>query len=432
MKNKTTFMLVFLAMILSGSIFADNFYAKIEGPRFVSTDSITIYKVVLEGLNDSYIFRVKWHDIVSAEGVSSGSVLFVKAPSGKATFTIGCDVDFADPGSVDGLLHSSAELEVSADFGENKLSALFGNVEYKTNSVKSIEFVRHHLVENLSAEGWKNMLVDYAKDMAKNAPNEFELNTMRPAYRLKMNYDALEKLTDKDVEAVKKANGGTNNLNWCWNLLKPRNIFHGGPLHLEKYDFASAWRKTDVDIAKKDSIKDRFFWFIGGTYAKDFWDEWYTCWTAEVQSPKPRKEVLGKLKVDFWSLEIYLLPFLYEALKAGDETLLLIVKNREPFDYTIDKKDVMTWLEERREFFSKNISAEDGLKKALKNAECSIRFLGTDSVELEILKKWAEEIAEYYKKPVDQREKAYWYYMIGDDIRHPNEIISEILLKQSR
>ena len=166
MKNKTTFMLVFLAMILSGSIFADNFYAKIEGPRFVSTDSITVYKVVLEGLNDSYIFRVKWHDIVSAEGVSSGSVLFVKAPSGKATFTIGCDVDFADPGSVDGLLHSSAELEVSADFGENKLSALFGNVEYKTNSVKSIEFVRHHLVENLSAEGWKNMLVDYAKDMS--------------------------------------------------------------------------------------------------------------------------------------------------------------------------------------------------------------------------------------------------------------------------
>ncbi len=440
MDNKTAKILFLFAILFCFSVFADKYGAKIGGPCYVLSGSVTKYKVVLDGLDDSYIYRVKWHDIVDAEAVSSGSYIFVKAPSGKASFTVSCDVDFADPGSRDGLLHSSAKLEVLTGVDGNKLPVLFGNVEHKTNSVKNIKFLRYRLVENLSAEGWKNMLVDYAKDMAKNAPNSFELETMRPAYRLKMNYDALEKLANEDVEAVKKANGGTNNLNWCWNLLKPYDG-HGVVSCLDKHDFAGAWRKTDCQNGQFDvggqgnSLAQRFFWFIGRAYAKDFWEEWYACWTSEFKRHGAREPVLEGLARDYHTFEVFLMPFSYEALNAGDETLLFLERDKAPLGHKVEKKEVLTWWEANKDAYDRNLSAEEGLEKALKNAESSIRYLETDPKEPEILKKWAEEIADYYKKPFDQREKDYWYYIIGDampnNAGHLNEIISEIL-KQSR
>ncbi|MBO7435916.1 hypothetical protein J6U76_08015 [bacterium] len=438
MKNIIKISFLFVILSLGYTVSADPISAKIEGPIYLLKDSPARYKVVLEGLDDNYIFRVLWHDVVNAQAVSSGQYLIVKAPSVPSNLTLSCDVDYADPGSTDKLLRSTASYEVlvGGDDGHRKAAA----AEVKTNQVEEIYFYRHRMVEKLTVSEWHDMLVEFAKNMG-DFKREIELDAMRPPYRLKMNYAALETLTEKDVEAVKLANNGTNKLNWCWNLLKPRDGSYGGPSYLEKQDLAGAWRKTNFKMkpldlgAHADALRERFFWYVGQAYAKDIWEEWYACFKAEAKKALPRKLVLEKLIQDFSTLEVYLLPYLYDAFEAGDETLARVKWDEDYFynifnyDPELSKNYLRTWWKAHKDAYERKLSAEEGLREALKNAEASIKYLETDPREPEILRAWAKEIKEYYETPLKERKKEYWYYVIGDAPVATNEDIWEILSK---
>jgi len=295
------------------------------------------------------------------------------------------------------------------------------------------EALRMKLEMRLEAEkpdlkDWHDTLVDLSKDMSKIGPKQLEMSFMRPVYRLSMYYSVLDTITAEDLDAVRLANAGTNTLNWCWNLLT-LGCNCRPSIHLYKHDFASAWRVTDftsgtLDIGvDSDSVVQRFFWFIGQAYAKNIWEDWYACWKNENQKEKKRYFVLKKLMSDFGSLEIFLLPYLYEALKNGDETLMCIIKNESihpdpnnnDFNFIETKSDFFLWWDANKEAYRRELSADDGLKQAIDNAKKSIAFLGTNPREIELMTVWAREIANYYSKPASLRLKDYWYYRIGDE-----------------
>ena len=286
---------------------------------------------------------------------------------------------------------------------------------------------RHETAEKLTLADWRNMLVDLSEDMGKIGGKVLELNEMRPFYRLCMYYSVLGTLRPEDVESVKSANAGTNTLAWCWSLLYPER----GPVSTyfnSPEEFAAGWQKTDVRTkfnseSEYNAFVLRFFWFIVQGYAKDIWEEWYSCWKTEVNRNEPRKFVTDKLKIDFGYLEIYLLPYLYEAMKAGDETLIYVIRregihstpNNSDFSTIKTKEHFFIWWEANRSVYNRDLSAEKGLEQALKNAEFSVKYLETSPLEMEALKIWADEIRSYYSKPLTIRDKDYWYYRIGED-----------------
>jgi len=159
--------------------------------------------------------------------------------------------------------------------------------------------------EKHTLSDWHNMLVEAAKDMSKIGPVQLEMNLMRPFYRFGMYYSVLDTITEKDVEAVKEANGGTNTLHRTWQFLSPRRGCRPS-LHLYRHDFACAWHKKDItsgalNIDGDDGdIISRFFWFVGQAYAKNIWEEWYDCWKNEIKKEKPRKKSYMN---DFFNIE---------------------------------------------------------------------------------------------------------------------------------
>ncbi len=300
------------------------------------------------------------------------------------------------------------------------------------------EIVPKEIAANQNAEdvmnlkAWHDLLLDLSKNLGKENQRVEEFNFMRPIHCLNMYYSVLGTITDKDVEEVKKANAGTNTLSWCWTRLHPYLYTVTCPISSpNKYDFANAWRKTDCE-PKKDMINNgtspqlRFFWFVMQAYAENIWDEWYECWKSESKKASSRNSVLKQLKTDFASMEIFLLPYLYEAMKSGDETLFRLISNNggsfqhpAPHDHIFQnmekKEDFFLWWEANKDSYKRDLSAEEGLKQAIQNAELSIKYLETSPEEITVLKKWSDEIGEYYRKPVTLRDKAYWYYNIGDE-----------------
>lgn len=300
------------------------------------------------------------------------------------------------------------------------------------------EIVPREIAANKKAEDamtlkvWHDLLLDLSKNLGKENQRVEEFNFMRPIHCLNMYYSVLGTITDKDVEEVKKANAGTNTLSWCWTRLHPYLYTITCPISSpNKYDFANAWRKTDCK-PKPDMINNgtspqlRFVWFVMQAYAEDIWNEWYECWKSETKKACPRKSVLMKLKFDFASLEIFFLPYLYEAMRSGDETLLSIIssdggsfQHPVPHDHIFQnmkkKEDFFAWWEANKDSYKRELSAEEGLKQAIQNAVLSVKYLETSPEEIAVLNKWADEIGAYYRKPAALREKAYWYYNIGDE-----------------
>lgn len=317
----------------------------------------------------------------------------------------------------------------------------------ETEEVVSTEMAANRKAEgSMTLEAWHDLLLDLSKNLDKENQKVEEFNFMRPMYSLNMYYSVLGTITEKDVEEVKKANAGTNTLSWSWSRLHPYLYTIACPMASDdKFEFANAWRKSKYE-PKKDTINDgispqlRFVWFVMQAYAENIWDEWYECWKNETKKPAPRISVLKKLKSDFASLEIFLLPYLYEALKVGDDTLLRIISSDNgsfqhpvPHDHIFQnlktKEDFFLWWDSNRDSYMRKLSAEEGLKQAVQNAELSVKYLETSPSEIQILKKWAEEIGEYYRKPVGLREKAYWYYNIGDEEIDGWDKFSEALRK---
>ena len=286
---------------------------------------------------------------------------------------------------------------------------------------------RHNAAEKLTIEDWHSMLIDLSKDMSKIGAKVLELNEMRPFYRLNMYYSVLGTLSSEDVESVKSANAGTNTLAWCWNLLYPERGLVSTYFNSSE-EFAAGWQKTDVRTrfsseSEYNAFVLRFFWFVVQGYAKDIWEEWYSCWKNEVKREEPRKFVTNKLKVDFGYLEAFLLPYLYEAMKAGDETLIYVIMtegihstpNNSDFSTIKTKEHFFVWWEANKNAYKRNLSVENGLAEALENARFSIKYLETSPLETEVLKIWANEIRSYYSKPLAIRDRDYWYYRIGED-----------------
>ena len=160
-----------------------------------------------------------------------------------------------------------------------------------------------------------------------------------------------------------------------------------------------------------------YWWYDGRKYLPEIWKDWYACWQKEVSREQPRKTVLENLAADINSLSYHIAPFVYKAIKDGDESLTKYFKGVKPVDgaFSRNVEPYTTWWEREREGCT--LPPCEGFEAASKRLGNVNELFDEDM--LETIQKLSEAAKEYYSKP---REKSgYWYYNLVDDQEYDGE-----------
>lgn len=81
-------------------------------------------------------------------------------------------------------------------------------------------------------------------------------------------------------------------------------------------------------VAKASYVGDlkAYWWLEGRRFMPEIWNDWYPCWKHEMSRKEPRTFVINKLTNDISYFGTFLFPYLYEAIKEGDDSLASVLK----------------------------------------------------------------------------------------------------------
>ncbi len=160
-----------------------------------------------------------------------------------------------------------------------------------------------------------------------------------------------------------------------------------------------------------------YWWYEGRKYLPEIWKDWYACWQKEVSREQPRKTVLENLAADINSLSYHIAPFVYKAIKDGDESLTKYFKGVKPVDgaFSRNVEPYTSWWEREKEGCT--LPPCEGFEAASKRLGNVSEIFDEDM--LKTIRNLSEAAKEYYSKP---REKSsYWYYNLADDQEYDGE-----------
>ena len=96
-------------------------------------------------------------------------------------------------------------------------------------------------------------------------------------------------------------------------------------------------------------LTDVRFWYEWRHHLQQEWDLWYGCWKNENNRKKPRVVIIKALREDVYGLGYHFAPFIYNAIKAGDQSLEQHFSALWPEDKT-NETFVVWWEREKDKY----------------------------------------------------------------------------------
>lgn len=186
-----------------------------------------------------------------------------------------------------------------------------------------------------------------------------------------------------------------------------------------------------VDKASYVGSLKSYWWLEGRRFMPEIWEDWYPCWKHEMSRKEPRTFIINKLTNDISCFGTFLFPYLYEAIKEGDDSLASIlkeVKNRTAIALpSVD--EFCEWYE--KNYFKYDYPPCEGIRKAIERVTdpyvlSELKGEDTYDDKEKYLDKWAFgdldrqmfkqilwKTEDYYKNR--EFPPNYWYYKIPDE-----------------
>lgn len=143
--KRVTLLITFFTLASNFVLANVPFSATIDGPEKIGHGSVFEYKAILEGLDESLIFRVDWHIDPDFIHTTSGQYATVTSPTYLNSMVLACDVYVGYPDTTNSLLCLQASINVVLadpifkferdNFEDNTITdtslvPIFGNVDY--------------------------------------------------------------------------------------------------------------------------------------------------------------------------------------------------------------------------------------------------------------------------------------------------------------
>lgn len=186
-------------------------------------------------------------------------------------------------------------------------------------------------------------------------------------------------------------------------------------------------------VAKASYVGDlkAYWWLEGRRFMAEIWNDWYPCWKHELSRKEPRSIIIKELIDDISYFGTFLFPYLYEAIKEGDDSLASVLKAvKIKTDVALPSvNEFCEWYEENH--FKYDYPPCEGIRKTIERVTdpyilSELKGEGTYDDKEKYGDKWAFseldrkmfkqilwETEDYYKNrdfPPD-----YWYYSIPDE-----------------
>ncbi len=186
-------------------------------------------------------------------------------------------------------------------------------------------------------------------------------------------------------------------------------------------------------VAKASYVGDlkAYWWLEGRRFMPEIWNDWYPCWKHEIARKEPRTFVINKLINDISYFGTFLFPYLYEAIKEGDDSLASVLKAiKIKTDVALPSvNEFCEWYEKNH--FKYDYPPCEGIRKTIERVTdpyilSELKGEDTYDDKEKYLDKWAFgdldrqmfkqilwKTEDYYKNreiPPD-----YWYYKIPDE-----------------
>ncbi|MBP5626793.1 hypothetical protein J6X96_01320 [bacterium] len=223
---------------------------------------------------------------------------------------------------------------------------------------------------------------------------------------LPMLFNLLENGIGKDIIYVKYCEGIGYKTNCMMAGIYKRIYSQSGlQLGMETYgNVAFSWLKHNDGERVFDCNEIIYFWWnYDRKHVPEIWNKWYKCWQIENDREKPRDVVLDRLAYDITRLGFYFFPYIYSAIKSGDNSLNGLFSPNKSVN-----NNFITWWEKNKE----NYILPDPKGWNHINTMISDKKLPFGSWQLENMPKWHQMAEEYYSK-TDNNDH-YWYYLIPD------------------
>jgi len=155
------------------------------------------------------------------------------------------------------------------------------------------------------------------------------------------------------------------------------------------------------------------FWYEWRKHLPQVWDVWYECWKIENIRKKPREAIIKALQEDVYGFGYHLAPFIYNAIKAGDQSLERHFGALWPKDKT--NETFLAWWEREKDNFT--LPPCEGYKEAKKRLEGKDTALGRSHLN----KEWdaCSKIEKYYGSGAYFTN--YWYRFLRSDYEYDEE-----------
>lgn len=166
-------------------------------------------------------------------------------------------------------------------------------------------------------------------------------------------------------------------------------------------------------------LTDVRFWYEWRKHLQQEWDLWYGCWKNENNRKKPRVVIIKALREDVYGLGYHFAPFIYNAIKAGDQSLEQHFSALWPKGKT--NETFMVWWEREKDNFT--LPPCEGYRVA------KGRLKGRDTAygRSELDKEWDAclKIKKYYESGAFFTN--YWYRFLRYDCEFDEESDEDML-----
>ena len=186
-------------------------------------------------------------------------------------------------------------------------------------------------------------------------------------------------------------------------------------------------------VAKASYVGDlkAYWWLEGRRFMPEIWNDWYPCWKHEMARKESRTFVINKLINDISYFGTFLFPYLYEAIKEGDDSLASVLKAvKIKTDVALPSVDEFCeWYEKNH--FKYDYPPCEGIRKTIERVTDPYilsELKGEDTyddkdkygdkwafseLDRKMFKQMLWKTEDYYKNR--EFPPNYWYYKIPDE-----------------